>query len=100
MPFTAETAELLSLYKPPVVSFHFGLPSADLLERVRSWGARILSSATTVEEAIWLEAHGVDGVIAQGLEAGGHRGIFLSDDLSTQMGIDIPEEVQCLPTKS
>ena len=50
------------------------------------WGAKILSSATTVEEARWLEARGVDAVIAQGLEAGGHRGIFLSDDLGTQLG--------------
>ena len=50
------------------------------------WGAKILSSATTVDEARWLEAHGVDAVIAQGLEAGGHRGIFLSEDLSTQIG--------------
>ncbi|MGB7740716.1 MAG: nitronate monooxygenase family protein, partial [Steroidobacteraceae bacterium] len=62
------------------------LPSAELLARVRAWGARILSSATTVAEALWLEANGVDAVIAQGLEAGGHRGIFLSEDLSTQLG--------------
>ena len=85
-PFTAEAAQVLEEFKPAVVSFHFGLPSASLLERVRAWGAKILSSATTVEEAIWLEAHGVDAVIAQGAEAGGHRGIFLSDDLSTQPG--------------
>jgi nitronate monooxygenase len=85
-PFTAEAAEVLAEFKPAVVSFHFGLPSPSLLERVRAWGAKILSSATTVEEAIWLEAHGVDAVIAQGAEAGGHRGIFLSDDLSTQPG--------------
>ena len=71
---------------PPVVSFHFGLPSAELLARVRSWGAKVLSSATTVEEARWLEARGVDAVIAQGVEAGGHRGMFLSDDLTTQVG--------------
>jgi nitronate monooxygenase len=57
------------------VSFHFGLLSADLLARVRGWGAKILSSATTVEEARWLEAHGADAVVAQGLEAGGHRGL-------------------------
>ena len=69
---------------PTVVSFHFGLPSADLLARVKSWGAKILASATTVEEARWLEAQGVDAIIAQGLEAGGHRGIFLSEDLTTQ----------------
>jgi len=85
-PFTAEAADLLSEFKPPVVSFHFGLPPARLLARVRAWGAKVLSSATTVEEARWLEAHGVDAVIAQGAEAGGHRGIFLDDDLTTQAG--------------
>jgi nitronate monooxygenase len=86
LPFDVESAEMLSEFKPAVVSFHFGLPAADLLARVRSWGARILSSATTVEEARWLEAHGVDAVIAQGLEAGGHRGFFLTNDLTTQIG--------------
>jgi nitronate monooxygenase len=86
VPFSAAAADVLGEFKPPVVSFHFGLPSAELLARVRSWGAKILSSATTVVEARWLEAHGVDAVIAQGLEAGGHRGNFLSDDLSTQVG--------------
>jgi nitronate monooxygenase len=85
-PFSAEAAALLEAVRPAVVSFHFGLPAADLLARVKAWGAKILSSATTVEEARWLEAHGVDAVIAQGLEAGGHRGIFLSEDLSTQIG--------------
>lgn len=86
LPFSAEAADALEEFKPPIVSFHFGLPSAELLARVRSWGAKILSSATTVEEARWLEAHGVDAVIAQGLEAGGHRGMFLSEDLATQVG--------------
>jgi nitronate monooxygenase len=85
-PFSAESAEALARFKPPVVSFHFGLPSPALLARVRSWGAKVLASATTVAEARWLEAHGADAIIAQGLEAGGHRGIFLSDDLSTQIG--------------
>ena len=85
-PFDGAAADLLGEFRPPVVSFHFGLPPAGLLARVRSWGARILSSATTVDEARWLEAHGVDAVIAQGLEAGGHRGLFLSDDLATQVG--------------
>ena len=85
-PFSSEFADVLEDYRPAVVSFHFGLPPADLLARVKSWRSKILSSATTVAEAIWLEAHGVDAVIAQGLEAGGHRGIFLSDDLSTQVG--------------
>ena len=86
MPFTAETADVIAEFKPPVVSFHFGLPPAELIARVRSWGAKIISSATTVNEARWLETHGVDAIIAQGLEAGGHRGIFLSNDLTTQVG--------------
>lgn len=86
VPFDAAAAELLEAFKPPVVSFHFGLPAADLLARVRSWGAKILSTATTLDEALWLEAQGVDAIIAQGLEAGGHRGMFLSDDLNTQIG--------------
>jgi nitronate monooxygenase len=86
VPFSFEFAELLSDFKPAVVSFHFGLPSADLLAKVRSWGAKIISSATTVDEALWLEARGVDAIIAQGLEAGGHRGMFLTDDLTTQAG--------------
>jgi len=85
-PFSSGAADVLSEFKPAVVSFHFGLPSAELLARVRAWGSKILSSATTIEEARWLEAHGVDAIIAQGLEAGGHRGIFLSEDLSTQVG--------------
>src|SRR6185436_8087702 len=85
-PFSHDAADVLSEFKPPVVSFHFGLPPADLLERVRAWGAKVMSSATTVDEARWLEAHGADAIIAQGFEAGGHRGIFLSDDLTTQMG--------------
>ncbi|RYX95991.1 MAG: nitronate monooxygenase [Comamonadaceae bacterium] len=85
-PFTAEAAALLELFKPPVVSFHFGLPAADLLARVKAWGAKVVSSATTVEEALWLEANGADAVIAQGFEAGGHRGLFLTDDLTTQIG--------------
>jgi nitronate monooxygenase len=86
-PFDREAAELLAEFRPPVVSFHFGLPSQELLARVRSWGAAILSTATTVAEAQWLEARGVDAVIAQGLEAGGHRGMFLSEDLDTQVGM-------------
>ncbi|MBV8144508.1 MAG: nitronate monooxygenase [Gammaproteobacteria bacterium] len=84
--FNEEMAEVLEEFKPPVVSFHFGLPSAQVLGRIKAWGARIFSSATTVEEARWLEAKGVDAIIAQGLEAGGHRGMFLSEDLTTQVG--------------
>jgi nitronate monooxygenase len=84
-PFSAQVAQILSEFEPAVVSFHFGLPPSELLGRARSWGAKILSSATTVEEARWLEAHGVDAIIAQGLEAGGHRGMFLTEDLTTQV---------------
>jgi nitronate monooxygenase len=86
LPFDAAAADLLEAFRPAVVSFHFGLPAPPLLDRVRAWGSKILSSATSVEEALWLQAQGVDAVIAQGLEAGGHRGHFLSDDLSIQAG--------------
>lgn len=85
-PFSADTADLLAHFRPAVVSFHFGLPSAGLLARIRAWGARVLSSATTVEEALWLQSQGVDAIIAQGLEAGGHRGMFLTQDVGTQVG--------------
>lgn len=86
-PFNADLAAVLEVARPPVVSFHFGLPAPGLLDRVKACGALVLSSATTVEEALWLQARGVDAVIAQGLEAGGHRGHFLraDDDLSGQL---------------
>ncbi len=85
-PFSDETAEILEAFRPAVVSFHFGLPSRALLDRVKAWSATVLSSATTVDEALWLQDHGADAIIAQGLEAGGHRGMFLSSDLTTQVG--------------
>ncbi len=85
-PFNAEVADAVEQFRPAVVSFHFGLPSPELLARVRSWGSKILSSATSVDEARWLEARGVDAIVAQGVEAGGHRGMFLSDDPGTQVG--------------
>jgi nitronate monooxygenase len=85
-PFSHEAADVLEDFRPQIVSFHFGLPAPDLLARVRAWGAKVLSSATTVDEARWLEAHGVDAVIAQGVEAGGHRGMFLTDDVTSQVG--------------
>ena len=85
-PFSHQAADVLEPYKPAVVSFHFGLPPKDLMSRVRSWGSKIISSATTVAEAQWLAARGVDAIIAQGLEAGGHRGMFLTPDLTTQAG--------------
>jgi nitronate monooxygenase len=86
IPFGREAAEALAEFRPRVVSFHFGMPAPELLQLVRAWGAKVLASATTVEEALWLEAHGVDAVIAQGLEAGGHRGMFLGGDIATQVG--------------
>jgi len=88
-PFGDEAADVIAELAPPVVSFHFGLPPEPLLARVRATGAKIVSTATTVEEARWLEARGVDAVIAQGLEAGGHRGHFLAadaGDLAGQLG--------------
>jgi len=85
-PFSDEMADVLADFAPPVVSFHFGLPEPALLARVKAWGARVLGCATTVDEARWLAAHGADAIIAQGLEAGGHRGIFLDMDLDSQVG--------------
>ena len=85
-PFDAAFCDLVVELRPEVVSFHFGLPEKTLLGRVRETGARIVSSATTVEEARWLEGEGCDAIIAQGYEAGGHRGMFLTDDTSAQPG--------------
>jgi nitronate monooxygenase len=98
-PFGAPAVAVLARFKPAVVSFHFGLPAPDLMAAVRAWGARIWSSATTVAEARWLAAQGVDAVIAQGLEAGGHRGMFLSEDLTTQSGTFalLPQIVRAVP---
>lgn len=76
-PFDTETCALVEELKPEVVSFHFGLPEAQLMARLKRAGVTILSSATTVAEAAWLEKNGCDAVIAQGLEAGGHRATFL-----------------------
>src|SRR5882757_5852491 len=84
-PFGEAMCEMIEATRPDVVSFHFGLPAAGLLARVKGAGCRVISSATTVEEARWLEAHGADAVIAQGAEAGGHRGTFLAGDLNRAM---------------
>jgi nitronate monooxygenase len=88
-PFDATTCAIVEEFRPEVVSFHFGLPDAALLARVKATGATVISSATTVREAKWLEANGCDAIIAQGYEAGGHRGLFLTDDtnnISSQAG--------------
>ncbi|CAN5367280.1 nitronate monooxygenase family protein [soil metagenome] len=86
-PFDAAMCELVEELKPAVVSFHFGLPEPALLARVKAAGCRVIASATIVKEAIWLEERGVDAIIAQGAEAGGHRGMFLTDDIATQPGL-------------
>lgn len=98
LPFNQQMADLVSHYRPALVSFHFGLPAPALLQQVKATGAKVLSSATTVAEARWLAANGADAVIAQGLEAGGHRGMFLHDDLDDQLGSFalLPQIVQAL----
>jgi nitronate monooxygenase len=85
-PFDAAMCEVVEELKPEVISFHFGLPDRALLKRVKAAGCLVMSSATIVKEAIWLEENGADLIIAQGAEAGGHRGMFLTDDISEQPG--------------
>jgi nitronate monooxygenase len=85
-PFDAAFCDVVVALAPKVVSFHFGLPAPALLDRVKGAGCVVLSSATTAEEARWLAAHGADAIIAQGYEAGGHRGMFLTDNIATQAG--------------
>ena len=85
-PFDAEFCAVVEELKPRVVSFHFGLPEPALVRRVKEAGCLVISSATTVREARWLEQRGVDAIVAQGVEAGGHRGMFLADNLATQAG--------------
>ena len=85
-PFDANFCAAVEELKPEIVSFHFGLPEPTLLKRVKAAGCVVISSATTVEEARWLEANGCDAIIAQGVEAGGHRGMFLTDDIASQVG--------------
>ena len=85
-PFDAEFCAVVEELKPRVVSFHFGLPEPALVRRVKEAGCLVVSSATTVREARWLEQRGVDAIVAQGVEAGGHRGMFLADNLATQAG--------------
>jgi nitronate monooxygenase len=84
--FTEATCAVVEKLRPEVVSFHFGLPEPRLFRRVKAAGCKIISSATTLREALWLAEHGVDAIIAQGAEAGGHRGMFLETDVATQIG--------------
>jgi nitronate monooxygenase len=99
-PFDDAFCALVEELRPEVVSFHFGLPEPALLDRVRATGAKIVSSATTVAEAVWLDAHGCDAIIAQGAEAGGHRGMFLTDDVAAQPGTFalVPQVVDAVRT--
>ena len=85
-PFDAALCDVVLEFKPKVASFHFGLPDAALVKRLKAEKIVVISSATTAAEARWLEAHGCDAVIAQGAEAGGHRGMFLTDDVASQAG--------------
>jgi len=87
LPFDAEMCAAVEELRPEVVSFHFGLPDPALLDRVKTTGARVIGNATTVDEARWLEARGVDAIIAQGFEAGGHTGRFLGSDPAEAMGL-------------
>lgn len=87
LPFDEETCAVVEEVKPEVVSFHFGLPASSLIDRLKRHGIRILSSATSVKEAKWLESRGCDAIIAQGAEAGGHRGMFLETNIATQAGL-------------
>ena len=87
LPFDEEMCAIVEEVKPEVASFHFGLPSPDLVHRLKRRGITILSSATSVREAKWLESRGCDAVIAQGIEAGGHRGMFLETNVATQVGL-------------
>ena len=85
-PFDLAMCDAVLEFRPEVVSFHFGLPDERLLRRVKETGAKVLSSATSVAEARALEAGGCDAIIAQGYEAGGHRGMFLTSDIASQAG--------------
>ncbi len=85
-PFDAALCTAVEELKPRVVSFHYGLPEPSLVARVKAADCKVMSTATTIAEACWLEAYGCDAIIAQGFEAGGHRGMFLTEDLATQVG--------------
>jgi nitronate monooxygenase len=85
-PFDAAALQAVLDTKPGVVSFHYALPDESLLAPLRGAGILIVGCATTVAEARWLEKRGIAAIVAQGFEAGGHRGMFLSGDIATQAG--------------
>ncbi|HUO22780.1 MAG TPA: nitronate monooxygenase [Caulobacteraceae bacterium] len=82
----AMLAMLLEL-RPPVVSFHFGLPGPDRIAALKAAGCVLLSTATTLDEALAAKAAGVDALVAQGVEAGGHRGVFDPDAPDEGLGV-------------
>lgn len=86
-PFDSAMCEAVEAVRPELVSFHFGLPKEALLDRVRAAGAKVVANATTVEEARRLAERGVDAIIAQGWEAGGHAGRFLARRPDEHMGL-------------
>ncbi|MFK3872593.1 NAD(P)H-dependent flavin oxidoreductase [Pseudoalteromonas rhizosphaerae] len=94
-PISQPVVDIIAPYKPAVVSFHFGLPEQTIMAQIKSWGTKVISTATTLDEAIWLSENGADAIIAQGLEAGGHRGHFLSMDLALQKSTAVLVE-QCV----
>ena len=98
-PFGEETCRLVEALTPKVVSFHFGLPAPDLFQRIKAAGCKVLASATSVREAVWLHEQGVDTIIAQGAEAGGHRGMFIETDVTAQLGTFalVPQIVDAVP---
>jgi nitronate monooxygenase len=85
-PFSAAALDVVLEERPAVVSFHYGLPEAEQMAALRDAGIAVLSSATTAAEARWLAAQGVAAVIAQGYEAGGHRGTFQSPLEAARIG--------------
>jgi len=87
LPFDDQMCAVVGELRPDAVSFHFGLPGQTLLDRVKASGAVVVGNATTVEEARWLEERGIDAIIAQGFEAGGHTGRFLESDPAEAIGL-------------
>ena len=85
-PFDDKLCAVVEAVKPAVVSFHFGLPEKSLVQRVKAAGCKIFGCATTAAEARWLAERGMDAIVVQGAEAGGHRGIFLTNNLAAQPG--------------
>ena len=77
--------DVVCAIKPAVVSFHFGLPASHLMGRLHETGAKIIATATTVAEAVFLEKNGCDAVIAQSQDAGGHQGMFLQTDIPDRL---------------